>query len=166
MGETLPDPGPDGLLFEQLYPALRRFAGAIRPPGVDADDLVQEALARTLSARSLQSLDDPLAYLRTAIVRVASNERRGVRRREARHARVGLPSDSVADSYPSDLGDLVRVPPRARAVLFLTILEDQSYREAAAIVGCSETAARTMASRALRDLRRAVTTDELSGGRP
>ena len=53
-------------------------------PGADADDLLQEALARTLSVRSLGSIEDPLNYLRTAMVRVASNLARGARRSDAR----------------------------------------------------------------------------------
>src|SRR5882757_846422 len=76
--------GDDGELFTALYPALRRFAGAIRPAGTDADDLVQEALARTLASRSLAGIENPTAYLRTAIVRIASNNARGDRRRARR----------------------------------------------------------------------------------
>ena len=144
--------GDDGALFEALYPSLRRFAGAIRPAGVEADDLVQEALARTLATRSLASIEEPAAYLRTAMVRVASNFARGARRSDARLRRAAPPSD-VVDVYPSDLDDLMRASPRARAVLFLTVIENHSYRDAAEMVGCSEAAARQAASRALRALR-------------
>jgi DNA-directed RNA polymerase specialized sigma24 family protein len=147
--------GDDGALFEALYPALRRFAGAIRPAGVDADDLLQEALARTLSTRSLASIDEPSAYTRTAMLRVASNMARGARRSEARLRRDPPPTD-VVDVYPSDLDDLMHASPRARAVLFLTVIESHTYREAAEIVGCSEAAARQDASRALRTLRAEV----------
>jgi DNA-directed RNA polymerase specialized sigma24 family protein len=142
----------DGAIFETHYRALRRFAGAVRPTGADADDLLQEALARTLSVRSLGSIEDPLNYLRTAIVRVASNLARGARRSDAR-LRNELPAGDVVDIYPSDLDDLKRTSPRARAVLFLTAIEKRTYREAADIVGCSEPAARQVASRALRELR-------------
>jgi RNA polymerase sigma factor (sigma-70 family) len=142
----------DGAIFADLYPALRRFAGAIRPPGTDADDLVQEALARTLAARSLSGIENPLGYLRTVIVRVASNAARGARRSEAREHNDASSGD-VVDVYPSDLDDLMRTAPKARAVLFLTIVESWTYREAAEIVGCSEAAARQLASRAMRELR-------------
>ena len=144
----------DAQVFESAYPTLRRFAAAVRPWGVDADDLVQEALARTLAVRSLDSLDDPVAYLRTVIVRVASNWARGRRRSRGRVERFGPPASDVADRYPSDLADLMRVSPRARAVLFLVHVEDQPYRQAASIVGCTEDAARAVASRAIRQLRR------------
>jgi RNA polymerase sigma-70 factor (ECF subfamily) len=143
----------DREVFERVYPALRRFASGVRPAGVDPDDLVQEALARTLAARSLASLDDPLAYLRTTVVRVAMNHTREHHRRLARVVRLGPPTEQVDDHYPSDLTELLRIAPRARAVLFLTVVEGCSYRETAEVVGCSEPAARAMASRALHRLR-------------
>jgi len=155
----------DTRLFESIYPALSRFAGAVRPSGVDPDDLVQEALARTLAARSLDSLDDPVAYLRTAIVRVASNLARGRRRHRDRTVRIGTTAGAIADRYPSDLADLMRVSPRARAVLFLVYIEDQPYRHAASILGCTEDAARAVASRAIRQLRRELRA-ELEMGDP
>jgi RNA polymerase sigma-70 factor (ECF subfamily) len=150
--------GDDGALFQDLYPALRRFAGAIRPAGVDADDLVQEALARTLAIRSLASIENPVAYLRTTMVRVASNLVRSTRRSDVR-VRADSASGEVSDVYPSDLDDLMRTSPKARAVLFLIVVEMRSYQEAAEIVGCSEQTARQRASRALRTLRAEVRAD-------
>lgn len=38
-------------LIAELYPSLRRFASAVRPPGEDGNDLVQEALLRTLRSK-------------------------------------------------------------------------------------------------------------------
>ncbi len=152
----------DGALFEALYPALRRFAAAIRPEGIDADDLLQEALARTLAVRSLASIEEPAGYLRTTMIRVASNLTRGARRSDARTRKERV-TDEAVDVYPSDLDDLMHTPPRARAVLFLTVIEKLSYREAAEIVGCSEQAARQIASRALKALRAEVGADLRSG---
>jgi DNA-directed RNA polymerase specialized sigma24 family protein len=143
----------DGEVFARLYPGLRRFAGAVRPVDVDADDLVQEAVTRTLAVRSLSELDDPMRYLRVAVLRVASNARRSRRRSDARVAAMGTPDVGRRDDYPSDLGDLWNVAPRAHAVLFLTVVESCSYREAAKTLGCSENAARQMAMRARRLLR-------------
>jgi RNA polymerase sigma-70 factor (ECF subfamily) len=143
----------DADVFRAVYPALRRFAAVVRPVGVDADDLVQEALTRTLAIRSLSSLDEPLAYLRTAVVRVAMNTARSRRREEARIRRAAVAVGHDVDAYPSDLAYLLAVAPDARAVLFLTVVEDLTYRDAAQLAGCSEVAARQMASRALRRLR-------------
>jgi RNA polymerase sigma-70 factor (ECF subfamily) len=150
-------------VFSALYPALRRFAAAVRPPGVDADDLVQEAVTRTLAVRSLSELEAPLAYLRAAVLRVALNVRRTKRRNDARVAAMGVPDAGRPDEYPSDLADLWTVPPMARAVLFLTVVESCSYREAAELLGCSEDAARQMAARA-RHLLRVSADAELRAG--
>jgi DNA-directed RNA polymerase specialized sigma24 family protein len=149
-------PLDDVAVFERLYPGLCRFAAVVHPPGVDPEDLVQEALARTHAVRPLSSIELPQAYLRTAIVRVAANLARGSRRARIRMARVHDLAPST-DDYPSDLGDLMRVVPRARAVLYLTVVEGEPYRTAAAVVGCSEVAARALASRALRALQQTLT---------
>src|SRR5204863_273220 len=85
------------------------------------------------------------------------------RRSAARAARVADRESERADEYPSDLADLWRVSAKERAVLFLTVIEGCSYREAADAVGCSEPAARQMASRALRSLREYIGAD-LHGG--
>ena len=146
------DTQADEALFAALYPALWRFAAVVRPPEVDADDLVQEALARTLAIRPLVDCDDPGAYLRTAIVRLVSNHRRSMGRRGRAFARLPV-SDTDRPSYPSDLADLMHLPPRDRAVLYVVVVEGWSYADAAEVLGCSETAARARASRALKRLR-------------
>jgi RNA polymerase sigma-70 factor (ECF subfamily) len=151
----------DEELFRRLYPELRRFARVVRPIGMDADDLVQEAVARTLARRSLTSLEEPAAYLRSAMVRVAMNASRSWNRARARHARVA-DRESVSDVYASDVDELMHVPVRARAVLFLTVVEGQSYREAATALGCSEAAARKLASRATKDLRTELSREALA----
>jgi RNA polymerase sigma factor (sigma-70 family) len=150
--------GTDGDLFADIYPGLVRFAAAVRPVGIEPEDLVQEALARTLQVHRLHDLDEPATYLRTAMIRIASNLQRGRRRAVTRIARLEHRNETV-DSYPSELADLLRLEPRARAVLFLTVIEGEQYRTAAAIVGCSESAARTIASRALHDLRAHVSAE-------
>ncbi len=147
----------DAQVFNEVYTALHRFAAAVRAPGVDADDLVQEALVRTLRARPLNSLEHPLAYLRTAVLRVAMNSTRSSRREESRLRAVTEPSASTNDDYPSDLSELWRVSPDARAVLFLTVVEGATYQEAGDAVGCNEAAARQLASRALKRLRTELT---------
>lgn len=138
--------------FVAMYPALRRFAAVVRPPEVDADDLVQEALSRMLAVGALSSFDDPAAYLRRAIVNLASNHRRSYsrwRRAVARDRHI----DDVANVYPSDLDDLVRLDPMDRAVLYLSIVDGHPYPDIARMVGISAVAVRARASRALRRLR-------------
>ena len=155
----------DAEIFRSVYPALRRFAAAVRAPGSDADDLVQEALARTLATRSLASIDEPLAYLRTTVMRIAINATRSSRRETLRMARATARDGDAVDAYPSDLDALRALPPMTRAVLYLTVLEGRSYREAGAIVGCNEAAARQAASRGLARLRKELTDDRTIGER-
>jgi RNA polymerase sigma factor (sigma-70 family) len=143
----------DDELFAQLYPALRRFAAVVRPLEEDADDLVQEALMRALRLRPLCDYDDPAAYLRTVIVHLASNQRRGLGRRRRAYARSVDTTASRHASYPSDLDDLRRLGVRDRAVLYLALVEGRPYADVARTLGCTEEAARARASRALRRLR-------------
>jgi RNA polymerase sigma factor (sigma-70 family) len=153
--------GPEGVgaagddeVFASLYPSLRRLAAVVRPAEVDADDLVQEALVRALSVGPLSALENPGAYLRTAIVRIASNDRRRMARMRRALLKVApLVEVSETATYPSALDDLRQMNARDRAVLFLSVVEGRSYREIASVVGCSEQAARARASRALRRLR-------------
>lgn len=140
-------------VITDLYRSLRRFAGVVGPIEVDPDDLVQEALVRTLRVTSLSDLDNPGAYLRRVIVNLASSHRRRfARRRRALSRWWASESDSIQPVYPSDVADLLRLGPRERAVLFLHDVEGYSFQEVAEILGMTDTALRVMASRARRKL--------------
>jgi RNA polymerase sigma-70 factor (ECF subfamily) len=143
----------DAALFERLYPALRRFAAVTAGRDDDPDDLVQEAVARTLRRCPLSSLDNPGAYLRQAIVHLASNRRRSLARGRLAMLHLGEPEDGTRPEYASDLADLLRLQPADRALLFLIEVEGHHYADAAAVLGISEEAARTRARRARRQLR-------------
>src|SRR2546421_7043445 len=100
----------DEAVFERIYPSLRRFAAVTGSADVDPDDLVQEAVARTLRRHTLAELDDPGAYLRRAIVNLAANRRRGLARWRLALARLDRDDDSRPAEYASDLTDLLRLP--------------------------------------------------------
>ena len=51
-------------LITSLYPSLRKIAAVAGSVDVEPDDLVQEALVRTLRKGPLTDLDNPLAFLR------------------------------------------------------------------------------------------------------
>lgn len=144
--------GEEERVFRDLYPKLRRFAAVVGPLEDDPDDLVQEALVRTLARRRLADLENPERFLQTVVLRLASNRRRslGYRNRLLRRLRGPV---AAADAFPSDLSDLFRLTPDVRAVLFLVKVEGWSFRDAAALTGCTEEAARARASRGLRQLR-------------
>jgi RNA polymerase sigma-70 factor (ECF subfamily) len=143
----------DSSLFRSLYPSLRQFAAVTGSVDVDADDLVQEAVARTLRSHRLVDLDDAGAYLRRAIVNLAANRRRSMARWRRAIARLDRIEEGQRAAYPTDLADLLRLEPEARALLFMVEVEGHSYAEASSVLGISEEAARTRAARARRRLR-------------
>jgi len=143
-------------LFRELYPSLRRFASVVGPLEEDPDDLVQEAIARTLQSHRLTDLKQPGPYLRRTILNLASNQRRWFARRRGALRRIKAGAVSPTDSYPSDLADLSRLPAGERAVLYLTEVEGYRYREVGQLLGCSEAAARKRALRGRRRLFEAI----------
>jgi RNA polymerase sigma factor (sigma-70 family) len=147
-------------IIEALYKPLRRYAGVVGSVDVDPDDLVQEAFLRVLRRGPLSGLSNPGAYLRRTIVNIASNERRRLGR--LRGVLPRLVVDEETEVVPlSDVSDLLALAPRARAVLFLSAVEGYSYEEIGGAVGCSEAAARKIASRARRKLRTLMTAEEV-----
>ena len=143
-------------LVTDLYPSLRRFAAVVCPAEDDPNDLVQEALLRTLRRGPLADLDNPGAYLRRAVYNLASTRRRSLARRRAALTRLGPPEEEHP-IYSWDLEELLRVPPKARAILYLQIIEGRPFAEIAELLGCSQVSARAAASRARRRLRSLLT---------
>ena len=143
----------DSALFASLYPSLRQFAAVTGSVDVEPDDLVQEAVARTLRRHRLVELDDAGAYLRRAIVNLASNRRRSMARWRRAIARLEPVDEAQHAEYGSDLSDLLRLEPDARALLFMVEVEGHSYAEAGVVLGINEQAARARAARARRRLR-------------
>lgn len=142
----------DERLFRELYPALRRFAAVVAPSEDDPDDLVQEALARTLARGPLVALDNPGAYLRRTITNLSSNRRRSLGRWRRARRRLDTPVASEPE-YPSDLGLLDSLVPLDRAIVYLVDVERRSADEVAMMVDLSAGAVRSRASRARRQLR-------------
>ena len=142
-------------LIRALYPSLRRFAAVVGSADIDPDDLVQDALMRVLRRHPLTELDNPSAYLRRCICNLAKDTRRSLgRRRRAYVAVAATMSEGFDQTYPSDCAELLRLPPRARAVLYLQEVEGHRPAEIGAMLGMSETAVRSLASRSRRRLRR------------
>lgn len=139
-------------LFAELYGPLRRFAAVVGPIEMDPDDLLQEAVARVLRRHHLTDLDEPGAYLRKTMVNLASNQRRSFARERRALVKFGASTRSTGDKYPSDVDDLLGLPPQERAVLYLSEIEGYRYAEIGRLLGCSEAAARKRAMRARRRL--------------
>lgn len=150
--EHLDDARHDYSTFASMYPALRRFAAVVADLDMDPDDLVQDALISTLQRHSFDELDQPLAYLKRAIVHRASNQRRGAGRFRALLPRLGTEA-AQPDVYPSDLGLLDELAPLDRAVIFMADVEGDSFERIATDLGMTPAAVRKRASRARQRLR-------------
>jgi RNA polymerase sigma-70 factor (sigma-E family) len=138
------------------YPALARSAYLLVGDRGHAEDLVQSALIRTLTAWS--RLRSPLAaesYTRTTMVRLAG--------RWARRRWLGeIPSDRGPDLVDAgrdpDIGldvhaALATLPWPQRAVLVLRYFDDLSEAETATVLRCSAGTVKSRSSRALAHLR-------------
>lgn len=152
------DEVPDRETFVALYAGLRAFASATRSPGMDPDDLVQEALTQALGGGPLARLEHPGAYLRRAILHLASNDRRRFGRAAAAFRMIGA-TEAHLDVYGSDSSDVLRLKPLDRAVLWLLDVERWPSSDVAKCLGLSDPAVRKRASRARARLRRLIGED-------
>lgn len=139
-------------LFAEIYPGLRRFAGAISAPAVDADDLVQEACVRYMRRSGSKPVFNIGAYLRRSILNLELTRRTTEQRREHVRARLIEP-ESTEPNYPSDLAELMALDPVDRALIYLTAVEHWTFAEAAELLERPEAALRMRATRARRLLR-------------
>ena len=156
----------DDATFSEIYPGLRRFAAVVGVGATDPDDLVQEALARTLARQPLSELDDAGRYLRLSIVRLAANERR--RRGRAGRAWARLAAEPSHSPFP-DPGTIVgaqegigsalrKLSVRDRAIVYLSVIEAWDSDPVAEHLGLRAPAVRKAKERALRTL--AVSNEE------
>lgn len=90
--------------------------------------------------------------MRQAIVNLSANHRRSLANRRKALSRLQISAAPFEDTYPSDLNELLRLPPQERAVLYLSEIEGYHYAEIGAMLGCSEAAARQRAMRGRRRL--------------
>jgi RNA polymerase sigma-70 factor (sigma-E family) len=131
-----------------------------------ADDLVQEALAKTYRHwRQVQRADSPDAYVRRILVNEANRYWR-------RHRHAPPPTD--ADEHEASTPDaaeeivgraelleaLLALPTRQRATVVLRYLEGMSERETAAALQCSEGTVKSQSFRALNTLKQLLTREE------
>lgn len=139
----------------ERQPALVRFAVALVRDPLEAEDLVQSALAKTWAAwPRVRRRDAPDAYVR----RVIANEHIARWRHRTRDA---LPRQrdrvEVVDP-PPDRDELLwdalqSLPPRQRAVVVLRYCEDRSEAATAEIMGCSTGTVKSQSAKGLATLR-------------
>jgi RNA polymerase sigma-70 factor (sigma-E family) len=146
-------------------PALHRFAYLLCGDWHEAEDLVQEALARAaLHWKRIESLEHPEAYVRTILV----NQCRSMWRRPwSRHRPAEIPDRGIPDGSDdlaarSDLMDaLRRLPTRQRATVVLRYYEDLSEAETAKVLGCSVGTVKSQTNKAIKTLQQTMTKEGL-----
>jgi RNA polymerase sigma-70 factor (sigma-E family) len=149
---------------EARYMELLRMAYLLTGSSHEAEDLLQSALVKVM--RRWQRVDDPMAYLRRALVHQNISMWRRFRMREivtevlperSEHD----PADVVAQRHSLHAA-LLELPPRMRAVVVLRYVADLPEAEVATMLGCSAGSVKAQASRGLARLREALQPAELT----
>jgi len=156
--------GTDGLeaLYREHAHVAARLAFLLTGDTASGEDLVQEAFIR-VAGKSLRS-QDPLvfrAYLRRTIINLhtSAQRRRGVERKHLKRQAAEPPSPFAPpdiDTQDEMWRLLGALPPRQRAALVLRYYEDLSEEDTASALGCSRSAARSLAARGLDTLRQGM----------
>lgn len=162
-------PAEDSLrrLLAELLPDLRAFARFLAGSRTEADDLVQEAVVRTLQALPRLEADIDLRAWCMAVVRNTFYEQLRRRKREARQlAESGAPPmTEAAQEVPGQMRDLGRalatLPPLLREALVLVGAQGLSHEAAAAVCGVPVGTMKARVSRARRQLAGAL--DRVNG---
>ena len=132
-----------------------RFAASLVGPDA-ASDLVSEVVVATLQHRTLESLQNPKAYLMQATLNRAKSRGRGFSRERAAIARLSAATPTVTELDDPDPGPMQAVaglPPQQRAAVFLVYWEDLAHAEAARLLGVRPATLRRYLHLARRTLR-------------
>ena len=149
-------------LLDDLARLLRAYYARRCPPGVDAEDLVQETLIAVHTRRATYDAGQPFTAWAYAIARYKLIDalRRGrahlrapLEAAEALFAPGGGPDGAEAAMAARDLDRVMaRLNPRTRALIREVKIEGLSTREAAARHGMTETAVKVAVHRGLKAL--------------
>jgi RNA polymerase sigma-70 factor (sigma-E family) len=124
-----------------------------------AEDIVQTALMRTARHWSAAQ-QQPEGYARRVVVNLTKDRWRGLGRRPAElplEADVQVPETTALLDRDALVRAAAHLPPGQRAVLVLRYFDDLSVEETAACLGCSTGTVKSQTSRALENLRSALT---------
>jgi len=146
-------------LLEELSGLLRAYYARRAPPGVDAEDLVQETLIAVHTRRATYDTAQPFTAWAYAIARYKLIDHL----RSNRMSRMDVPIDDhqelmAADDHASTEGThdmaklLGRLPQRTRQAIEAVKLEGKSVAETAARYGMSESNVKISIHRGLKAL--------------
>jgi RNA polymerase sigma-70 factor (ECF subfamily) len=153
----------------ELLPELRAFARFLAGTKAEADDLVQEALARTLQTINGDGEISELKPWCFAVLRNVFHEQSRARRREQLRLKRQIAEDAVpaAQEASSDVQDLAQklraLSPLLREALVLVGAQGLSYDEAARVCGVPPGTMKARVSRARHQL--ALALDRVNASR-
>ena len=138
-------------LYRDTYAPMVRLAHLLTAADPAAEELVQDAFLRVRSR--WDRVDNPTAYVRTAVVNACRNHQRR-RVLERRHRTV---MNDLSQDAPGELRDAIAaLPGRQRAAIVLRYYEDLPEAEIADVLGCSVPAVKSLLHRAIQDLRKVI----------
>lgn len=139
------------VLYEREYPTLLRLAYLLTRSTSVAEDVVQESFLAV--HERFPSLDRPGAYLRVTVVNRCRRWHRAGAREERRN-RLFSAGEEAVPAEGSELFDVLgRLPTRQQTVVVLRYWMGLSEREIAEAIGCRPGTVKSLASRALEQLR-------------
>jgi DNA-directed RNA polymerase specialized sigma24 family protein len=148
-----PTPG-----FEETYRthrvALLRLAYLMSGSHHVSEDVVQTVF--TTAHDRWDQIDDPLPYLKRAVVNLVKDGQRRRFRRAADPARLELPVPVLPPEVDETWALIQRLPWTQRAVVVLHYYEDLSLMEVAAVLDRAPSTVRSDHRRALERLRKAL----------
>lgn len=151
-------------LFHDHHTRLLRVAYLLSGDDRVAEDLVADAFAKAYRHLARGRVDDPGAYLRTAVVN-------GWKRQIGRRMRYGItaavstspgtpPSRTTRSSATGSSPPSPPCPPASASVVVLRFLDDRSEAETASILGISPGSVKTHSHRGLTALRTTLQEDD------
>ena len=141
-----------GDFYELQYRPMVRLAQALVDTSESAEEIVQDAFVKVYGRWN--RLNQPAGYLHIAVVNGARSE---LRKREVRR-RVGLLARPAAPPGERDylIDALDRLSPRQRTALVLRFFAQMSERETADAMGVRPGTVKSLVSRGLAELRKAI----------
>jgi RNA polymerase sigma factor (sigma-70 family) len=153
-----PDDSPDAFslpfldLYREQFAPMVRLAVALTGSDVLAEDLVHDAFVR-VHAR-YRTVENPVAYLRKAVVNGCRSAARRSRR-ERSHPKLELIGHT--ELHADEMFDaLSKLTYRQRAALVLTFYEGLTQAEIAEVLGCREGTVASLVHRGLGELRKVI----------
>lgn len=155
------------LQFEQLfrdhYKTLCYYANIVTKDMEVAEDVVQDVFVKCWSAIQNEKLEiQQEHYLYRSVKNAALNyiKAKNIRQnyanaQEAGHTEESIDSDTLVATETREriMEAIDQLPPQCRKVLILCVLEDKSYKEAAAALGISVNTVKSQMSKAFSILR-------------